>query len=439
MNWICKAVIATLFLFGAIGSATAGIDLKVETELQLLSRGETPPKRFGDAAFRVAVFSYEDPDGLGLGDTLAALVGHEMLAGSRVSSLGMLRYVGSLAPRGENDHGYFDKVELLMRTQEPTVALWGMVRREADQVIIDSYLQIPESTMARSLQVRLELPDAMGKGELRARLGADRLLLQRHRLPFAAVQELRDAAAPLNELRTQPRVNAPVRARLPLKTTYYVKELRGDWVLVGTYPGTVSGWVPRSGHCTGACAALIDAPRFVSDLLAFMEKRLPADPRDSLAVDAQQLRDQILAVLRLDAVPPDVEAVQPYVEDAIRLLDPWLPRPGNPVETAVAGGAGSANLRLLARVKGELWRARWKFEPGSSSRAYDSLQLPKEMLRQIAFEAADATLIDPQNVDLLNNLGVLFYLSGDSPRSVLAKTLLEKAVTSSRSRLLPSR
>jgi hypothetical protein len=42
---------------------------------------------------------------------------------------------------------------------------------------------------------------------------------------------------------------------------------------------------------------------------------------------------------------------------------------------------------------------------------------------EIAFDLADASLSDPDNADVLHNLGVLFQYAGDEKRATLARTL----------------
>lgn len=428
--WLLALLVGLILLIGA-APARAGIDVDVIRELRLLSQGITPPKRFGNVAFRVAVFSYEDPDNLGLDDTLAALVGHEILVGSRVSSLGMLRYVGRLTPQAEETLGYFDKVELLTRSQEPTVALWGLVRRQGDEVAIDTFLYIPASTQALSLQVRQHLPQAMGGGDLVARLGGDRLLLQHHTVPLADIPALQRAALSLKQLRAAPRPNAQA-VTLPMQTVYSPLRTELDWVLIRAYPGNRQGWVPRSGHCSGTCAPLVDAPRFVSGLLAFIEKRRVPEAASSLSSDAQRLRDHLLFASVLDEAPPEIAD-----REAIARVGRWLPRPGVSATQMPDADAATANLRLVARVAGELRRTRLAQGDPRDRAAYERIQLPPAFLRDVAYEAADALLLNPNDVDLLANLRRLYEAAGDTERATLAGRLLQRAAMMSRQQALP--
>ena len=82
--------------------------IDIESELRLLEQGKTLPRRIPGARFRVAVFTYEDPSGTDLGNAMSALVSAHILMNSRVSSIGVLRYEGRLAPTRESRLSYFD-------------------------------------------------------------------------------------------------------------------------------------------------------------------------------------------------------------------------------------------------------------------------------------------------------------------------------------------
>lgn len=424
--WLHGALVALVGIAAAVPALAMEV-IDAERELKLLGEGVTPLKRFGNVAFRIAVFSYEDPDGLELGDALAALASHELLTGARVSSIGVLRYNGRLTPAPGEEMGYFDKVELLARNQEPTAALWGMVQRDGAELVVETFLQLPESTRSPGMQAKLRLPAAMGGDELRATAGSDRLLLQRLRLPASEAEHLRQAATRLGELREAPREDAPIRARVPLDTVFYLVERQPGWVQLAVSEGA-RGWVPLSGHCQGTCTQFLEAPRFLSDVLGFIQKRRPPESRDRLSADARQLRDELFAMAALDQAP------QSFAHDeAISLLAPWQATPGATAAEGPSLGASAANLRLIARLAGELRRARAS-QPESERDAYDEIVLPAGTVRSAAFEAAEATVVDPRNADLLHNLQVLYRWLGDTERAALAARLMEQAEASSRAR-----
>lgn len=401
--------------------ARAGIEVDAERELRLIGEGVTPPKRFGEVAFRLAVFSYEDPDGLGLGDALAALASHELLAEATVSSIGVLRYSGRLTPTAGDERGYFDKVELLARPQEPTLALWGMVRREGEGATVETFLQLPRATRVPALQARLRLPQAMGGAELRATAGSDRILLQRLQLDGRALAGLREAAGRLGQLRSEPRAGAPATTTVPMGSVYYIVARRGDWVQMAVSRGG-RGWVPVSGHCTGGCAALLAGPRFVSQMLAFMARREAPTGGDSLAPDARQFLAELQAMATLKLAAP-----MAGYDTAVELLSGWQPGKDTSAAEGPALGATAANLLLMARLANGLWQAQ-------TAGGYQQAALPKEAVRAAVYDAAEALLIDPRNADLLHNLQVLYRWLGDDERAALAGRLLEQSAQASRRR-----
>jgi hypothetical protein len=428
-RWASLVVAATAWLAAAAwpGAATAAIQVDSMRQLQLLDRGVQPPLLIGDARFRVAVFAFDDPDKLAIGEALATLAMHEVLVGARVSSLGVLRFSDPMAGPTNAGLGYFDRIDLLADSQKVTVSLWGSVRRQGGQIAVDTYLQIPEPTVKLALQVRLALPRAMGGQPILARIGTDRVLLQRRLLPLDAADGIRRAASRLGELRNAPGDQAPVVRQVPLETVFYLKELRPPWVLVGSPQG--GGWVRSAGHCVDACAPLLDPARFVSSLLAFIEKRRPLETRPTLGAEAAMFADQTRALAVLG---------DPNVDDggraAAELLARWSPDKSNIGADPPPGGAASANLRLVARVSGALaGEARRR---GSDD--YDALRLDPLAVRGFALEAAEALQADPRHAELLHNLAVMFDYLQEPTRAAYARKLLDDAVGAGRLPLLPA-
>lgn len=425
-RWAGTLLAAVVWLAGmaCAGSAVAGIQVDSIKQLQLLDQGVQPPLLIGDARFRVAVFAYEDPDQLGLGEALATLSMQELLVGARVSSLGVLRFSDPMAgpPRSELD--YFDRIDRLADAQKVTVSLWGAVRRQGSQVAIDTYLQIPESTVRLALQVNLSLPDAMGGAPMVARIGTDRVLLQRRLLPLDAVDGIRKAASRLGDLRAVPSDQSPVVRRVPLETVFYLKELKAPWVLVGSPQG--GGWVRSAGHCVEACAPLLDSARFVSSLLAFIERRRPLESNASLTPEAAMFADQTraLGLLRTPGAGTGGQAAE--------LLARWSPDKRNIAADPPPGGAGSANLRLVARMSAAL------VEEVERRGDYRSLRLDPQLVRGFAAEAAEALQADPRHAELLHNLAVMFDYLREPARAAYARKLLDDAIAAGRLPLLPA-
>ncbi len=406
---------AVLCLLPAL--ALAEIQPNLEQELRLLQHGEKLQLHIPGAKYRIAVFTYEDPDGTELGDALAALVGRQVLLRSAGGSIGVLRYQGGLAPSASDALSYFDKVDRVANAQEVTLSVWGMVRRNGGKLTVDTYVQIPPRIVADTFVWRVRLPRRM-EGELVAHLQPDRIFVQRLELQAGAAGELRAAARKLDELRAEPSDSAPVVGTLPRGSVYWIEEERGDWILANARE--MRGWVRGGGHCTGACAPLLDAANFGAALIAFMAspgaKRIP----DGLLPDAEAVRDQLAALEPLNRGSPA------QLEVSIAPIERRL-RDTASNGTVPPGGAALANVRAVGKLAILLQleargRAR---EAGARNieAIYDDLAPDPAQVRAIAFELAEASLVDPRNADVLHNLAVLFAYAGDADRAQLARSL----------------
>ena len=278
------------------------IQVDSEENLRLIERGVRPPMFIPDAQYRVAVFTFEDPDKTGLGNALAGLVGREILMRSNVGSIGVLRYEGSLAPSVAQPLSYFDKVEILVDAQEVTLAVWGMVRRTGDMASIDIYAQLPPRVIEESFSWSLRMPAAMGGQSLVAHLRPARILVQSHQIQWSEAESLPVAAKALDTLRAAPRDDAAIVATLPVGSLYWVSRSQGDWSEIST--GASKGWVRTAGHCVGGCAPLLDAARFSAGLLQFIQSRRVPEVTPKLAPDAATVRDQISALELLETARP---------------------------------------------------------------------------------------------------------------------------------------
>ena len=109
------------------------------------------------------------------------------------------------------------------------------------------------------------------------------------------------------------------------------------------------------------------------------------------------------------------------------------------------GGAAFANIQSLARLAMALQRAydqrqsdlaprlervreRLELQHGEMwvGHVPNDVALEADVVRDIAFDLANASLYDPRNSDVLSNLAVLFDYAGDAKRSELARTLAQK-------------
>lgn len=452
---------ALLAGLAAIAPVEPGMRADANAELKLLELGQTPPRRIPGAAFRVAVFAYEDPDRTGLGDQLAALVERTILNGNSASSLGVLRYEGDLSPQRPGDLGYFDKVDRLVASQDVALAVWGRISRSHGELVVDTYAQVPPKTVESRFTWRLRLPQEMGGAPLLARLRPNRFALQRLQLPLQAADAIRRAAQRLDELRGSPAETAPIVGRLPQDQVYPVVRQQGDWVFLQVRGGP-GGWV-RSPSCPGECARVFDAAAFAGGLIGYMARGVVPAERPGLTPEALAVRDQLLA---LDALG-DPQRVGHSLDLARR----WSTRGTRPSAGGAPqgrglppGGAAAANAQAMAQVSGllmegfraaadrtrpELESLRQGVREGRIKRPagvpegpdafvvagprglapidvgliYDRIPLDKAALRSTAQELVDAALLDPRNPEILNNIAVLFRSTGDAERAAKAEHL----------------
>ena len=217
-------LIGTLFLLcgTAAFEVSAGIQLDLERQVHILEQGETPPLAIRGARYRIGVFTYEDPDRTGLGDALGKLVAHDVLMRTEARSLGVLMFTGELAPSRPGGLSYFDKIEKVTEGQQVYLAVWGTIRRIGSELLIETYMQIPESTADQDLAAEVSIPNANAESEkLTARLRPDRFAVQRYSIPADDAEEISLAAKRIGELRSEPRSNASVNAELETGQLFY--------------------------------------------------------------------------------------------------------------------------------------------------------------------------------------------------------------------------
>ena len=374
----------------------------LKEDLDGVLAGRSLQQHIPDAKYRIAVFEFEDPDGTGLGSAVSTLIGREVLLSSGLQSLGVLRYFGSLEPNKEHPQSYFDKVDLVVDAQHANLAVWGMIRRDGDSILVDVQAQIPDAMVRDFFTWTLKLPRAMGGETLVARVWPTRMRVQRVRIPGSFAPALKRMVDAIDVVREAPDSGARVTARLPKDTAYSVQELKGDWakfVINGQ-----SGWVRRAVQCTRECAPLLATAEFVGALLNYgdggPEPRVSKSLSRDTAVVARQLA--VLTDLRAKRFHP-----------ARYYLDKW--EDGR----AQDFGAPYADVLALSDLATRLQEHR--------GTPYDQIRLSEAEVRQVATDLAKASQDDPRNTEVLDNLAVLFRLLGDERRAGLASRLSVEA------------
>jgi hypothetical protein len=398
----------------------AGIEESLDDQLNILAQGRVPERLIPGAEYRVAVVTYEDPDGTGLGDTIASLVAREVLTNSRVGSIGVIFFKEGVSPSAGSNLAYFDKVEKVTAAQGVKLAIWGIVRAVDKGVEIHTFAQVPGPALEQHFTWRLRLPAAMGGKELMGRLRPDRILVQRLRVGESELDQIRSAAEAITQVRAAPRSGAAVTASLPMKEVYYIAAREGDWVRLATRSG-IDGWAPTRGHCLGSCGQLLQSATYAGGLLRYMSDGKVPGASGSLTEESRAVSDQLGALGLLGAgTMRDLSRIE-------RISRPWLKD-----EQVPPGGAAFANIGMLGylsmELKAELSReVHGVLDEAKLARLYDQVELDKRTVRSLAFKLAEASLADPRNTDVLHNLSVLFRYAGDSERAELAGSLAAQA------------
>jgi hypothetical protein len=378
-----------------------------ETQKTLLTFRETisggqRERFFPDMRHRVAGFTFDDPHATGLGDPISFLLSKKLLFSSRVTSFAIVNYRQGADRDSSSDLAYFDRVDAVTKDQNFPLAVWGRLSHTDRGVRIDSFLQIPGDAEKSPYIRTIRLPAAMGGGTLTARLKPDRLLVQSLDVDYDKTSLLTIAADQVAMLRASPAAAAPVTGRLgDGNGSYSIVGSERDWVQLRLADGT-SGWTSVDQFCTDICRALLDVANFANDVVA-LTSGFPARPMSkSLTREAEAMLQQLAALMSLPNNP----------NRAIEIAKRWT---GVASPRAIASAsAGFANILAVARVKAELARANAK---GSN---FDRIRLGRQAVERIANQLADASVADPSDVDVVENLAVLFGYLGDDRRRRLA-------------------
>lgn len=439
-NMICAVIVALFFI--AVPTAALAAGASFVYELEAIEKGKVEP-RIPAADYRVAVFAYEDPDGTGLGTSLAALVANHVLVASEVRSLGVIHYRGSLAPSQESKLSYFNKVEKVIEAQKVSLAIWGIVRSVGPNLVIDTYLQVPQRVTSdlltweftfRHTKTASYMGDTVTeKVTLVAHLRPNRIHVQHLIISQEYSQLLMQAGQRLSELRKE-RSFASESISLPIDQDYRMISREDDWAEFETSSGQ-KGWIPITAHCPNQCRLLLDSAAFAGEMLRYLshhkssQPALPPKSRDGLMEDTIAIEDQIKALDYIAISKGRKELAKMFVG-----LEGWV-RPDREGGTP-PGGAAFANIFAIGKVLNEVLEKYGKSEGvGWLESLLDGLfsrnagpRLSPNTISNIAFDLAQASLYDPQNVDVLHNLAVLFRLAEDRERSRLAEDLLRQAI-----------
>jgi hypothetical protein len=422
--------------------AHAGMDVNIERELRELERQrrtrekvdiqkelnrveEKGPRHFSGAKYRIAVFTFEDPTGTGLGDTLSFLISKRILFNSSVLSLGVVNFQEGLSVETASKLSYFDKVEKITEGQGYILSIWGQVSQSRDQLIIDTFLQLSNEALKDNFLWKTVLPRAMGGGTLQAQLRPSRIRLQTLMLPKKTKEEFFLAARETRNLRSEATISSTINAVIPEESTYVIVSSKGAWVQLKLDDGTV-GWTSVAEHCVASCRDFLEGSNFANGLLRHADGRGLRGATSTLSSEALAVEEQIQA---LDALKNSAQekAHSNSLDIALRWVGPNR-LVGLDKRTGIdrgkgtpPGGAAFANIIAMAEIRMDLL----KKSKASPKKLFDDIILDRGRVGEIATKLAKASLYDPDNADILKNLAVLFEFTNDTRRAQLAQKLVE--------------
>lgn len=286
---------------------------------------------FPKAANRVAVFTFDDPGALGIGDAISFLVAKHLLFSTRTRSFAVVNFQQGAAPERRGGPAYFDKVDKLTAGQGYSVALWGRIAKAPSGASVEMFGQAFSSLDPARYRHELVLPRAMGGDRLVAALTHDRFALSTVALPAETVARLREIADAVRTLRASPSVRAAKVGVLAEDAPYFIAASEGDWVQLQVRGGA-SGWTSVRAFCTGPCARLLPAVDFANEIVAAGAGQSPRAPAPELDADARYVHRELVALHALASKPAEAARISAdYAQLGAR-------------------GAGLAAIHLLARA-----------------------------------------------------------------------------------------
>ena len=322
--------------------------------------------------------------------------------------MAVINYAEGAAEDNSRHVAYFDKVDGVLKDQAFPFAVWGWITPNSPT----AFTSIPSSRFRLTSsgapfgQV-VSLPRAMGGGRLTAGLKPDRITVQSIDLNAEDAKNIGWAAGESAKLRKEPNVQSPPVTVLSKDRSFKVVELQGTWIRVQA-EGGASGWTSAEEFCVDRCSDLLDTARFANDVAALADGAPQAPVSTKLTDEARSFSDQLAALMALGRDParameilagPAAGPTTPddQIKDA---LGPWT--------------SGRANLLAVARVAAALEEAK-RNQPH-----FDNIRLPPELIRNIANRLAEASVADPTDLTILDNLAVLFGYLDDRGRRNLA-------------------
>lgn len=376
--------------------AVLGDILDLQKELEKLLADVEKSDTFSGSQYKLAVFTYDDPDQTGLGNAISYLVAQELLFSTRVGSFSVSNFQQGAAPKEGEQLAYYDKIEKLVKPRGYTVAVWGRLTRVDDKIKISTYVQIPDEVADRYFSKTLTVSSEGKHFQFQAGLYPRRFMLQSILIEEKTATALLNAVDAIRTLRQTPKPDGTVVGKLAIGSAFRLTGMKDDWRHLQLVDTGKSGWTSTRALCE-SCRELFASTAFINGLAEFAAYGGKPRWSEQLSQEARSVADQLQLLSALG------ESDASVIQEAKTLADAWTGEDAPPV-----GGAAFENFSVLL----------------SLHTAGQDLQ--KESARDQAARLARAVQKDPGNSTVLQNLTSLFDYLGDTRRSAVARRLAEK-------------
>lgn len=352
-------------------------------------------RHFPGSKNRVAVFTFEDPDGTGLGDALSLVLSKQILFNSDVHSKAVVNIQQGVSP-DDSGLGYFEKVEKVTQDQGYFAVIWGRINKTDKGYVIDTYLKFDTSNHQNRFEI--SFPAAQLDKPLQARVAPNRVWVQSLTLSSDFSKDITLAADEIRKLRTDPSTTSSLNEkRIDEGFPYWLSERDGPWVQIKS-DDKVLGWTSVVVFCRALCEEVLGTANFVSGLMNYATygttKSWKINDSD-FTIDANAIHAQTEIIVQINK--------EKNFDNAQKISSEWIKK------ESPSSGANFDNFLVVALVGQE------KLNHTNANAAAERL--------------ARATLGDPGNLDALNNLSTLFRFLGDNKRSNLAENLYNEHVS----------
>jgi hypothetical protein len=238
----------------------------------------TRPFVFKDAAVNVVVLPYESPPELGrdvrLGERLAGLVQLEALRSiAKFGSVGTVQMVGSptdCAPDlvASKLLGKAAGAEVTLASGQALILVWGRFFSRDGTLFVQSYCRFLRAGVDETFVLMA------GGQQFRGQLSAQAFACAPRRVTLDDLTQFERQFYTSTLVREEPRDEANGTPMPPEPVPYWVSDIQGDWMKIGSQRG-LNGWIRLSGaRDAWSLARLLPEVLYVEGMAGFLRHRV---------------------------------------------------------------------------------------------------------------------------------------------------------------------